>query len=807
MSNASQLTSNFKGDHISVLMFGATGQGAVDDSGAIQAAINWTFENGGGWVFFPQGTYLCQGLTLLPTVWLYGAGHDATFLTLPNGANKDMFTSAGFSVLFPTIAAATDPNPSTNTSPYAVVNVSGTAVTWVSGQQFQTEQSGFPVMINGEVYTFTYISATSGTISSSAGTLSNAPFVDLTLGIWSCGLRNMTLDGNKANNTSGNGIQVYGFNMVFEHLRVHDFAQTGITTGWAATGNCTMWTDFMESRFYDIKSHDNGVDGWDFYGPHDSVMDAVETYQNAATGFYEGRNGAGTFKNLHSYGPIQLVAARFDAGQCVFSCCVFETAQQVNLQLNCGVDGDCTIFGAPSISSIANAVGLAIGQVISGTPVVPNGIHLRAFIFECGAGLLDTTYASGGGGNSLTLTGFFGTTTTPCVFKNATTDSAYQSALLNILGYDLSVNIGPPVPSFPFSALNIVNRALGAIQTVQPFDGTGTILNAPVMDNGFNTGIGFNVRWDPAIGKYRITHSGSAAINGGVIQRTTVGTPEWNLSVIPPVNTGADQELTDAQVQDFLAVTVGDPSTTMFILRNTVALLGIDATPTDPTYGQPADGTTVSLGWESKSGPSSTFPWFYLARESDNTTYKLSQQTGVSTFVDLFRFDTSSPGGPYFFLIGTQIPTSPAAGRFMVGDGSGNYVLMSAPSGSGPNGSGPFLGYDGSQPALMSWQFPVINLSSQVGSSVLPVANGGTSQNGFGTAGFVITPGGSGGFGSLAYGVNTLLVSADAISSTAITYVTSVSFGGGGSYTTDTTTVVTNITTSTHSVAEGLVTS
>ena len=47
----------------------------------------------------------------------------------------------------------------------ATVNVSGTAVTWVSGPRFASTYTGATVDINGSQYTFTYVSATSGTIS------------------------------------------------------------------------------------------------------------------------------------------------------------------------------------------------------------------------------------------------------------------------------------------------------------------------------------------------------------------------------------------------------------------------------------------------------------------------------------------------------------------------------------------------------------------------------------------------------------------------------------------------------------------
>jgi hypothetical protein len=53
---------------------------------------------------------------------------------------------------------------------FSTVSTSGTAVTWVSGAQFTSALTGQTVTINGVGYTFTYVSATSGTLGSSAGT-------------------------------------------------------------------------------------------------------------------------------------------------------------------------------------------------------------------------------------------------------------------------------------------------------------------------------------------------------------------------------------------------------------------------------------------------------------------------------------------------------------------------------------------------------------------------------------------------------------------------------------------------------------
>jgi hypothetical protein len=54
--------------------YGAAGDGVNDDTGAIQDAINFVNTQGGGVVVVPEGTYLVNGLELMPNVHLKGYG-------------------------------------------------------------------------------------------------------------------------------------------------------------------------------------------------------------------------------------------------------------------------------------------------------------------------------------------------------------------------------------------------------------------------------------------------------------------------------------------------------------------------------------------------------------------------------------------------------------------------------------------------------------------------------------------------------------------------------------------------------------
>ncbi len=76
-------------ESVSVLDFGAVGDGVADDTAAIQAAIDSVNAAGGGNVIAPEGTYLCSSaLTLKNNVILNGNGPKATILQFTSSASN-----------------------------------------------------------------------------------------------------------------------------------------------------------------------------------------------------------------------------------------------------------------------------------------------------------------------------------------------------------------------------------------------------------------------------------------------------------------------------------------------------------------------------------------------------------------------------------------------------------------------------------------------------------------------------------------------------------------------------------------------
>ncbi len=131
--------------------------------------------------------------------------------------------------------------------------------------------------------------------------------------------------------------------------------------------------------------------------------------------------------------------------------------------MNAGLAGDCVVFSVPTGSTYANSVGIAFGD----STHTPSDAKLSAFVFNCQKGLLDTTYASGGAGNEVNVTGF-NTSATPLVFANGTSTGAFATALAQLVGYDFDININGTPGTLGY--LNMENRS-GVRQTSHTVQG------------------------------------------------------------------------------------------------------------------------------------------------------------------------------------------------------------------------------------------------------------------------------------------------------------------------------------------------
>ena len=115
-------------------------------------------------------------------------------------------------------------------------------------------------------------------------------------------IRDMTVDGNKANNAAGFGIRIWGRNMNWQNVYVMNCSEDGIWTEFTTHDSPTGADDEdpraydVNSLFLNIRSSGNGGNGWTYEGPHDGAIIRYQSFANAGWALYQD----GTYSNLHS---------------------------------------------------------------------------------------------------------------------------------------------------------------------------------------------------------------------------------------------------------------------------------------------------------------------------------------------------------------------------------------------------------------------------------------------------------------------------------------------------------------------------
>jgi hypothetical protein len=282
--------------------FHAQGDGATDDSVAINAAVTAAANNfGAGTVYFPPGTYLCKStITMLGQVHLKGAGIEASVIKLASSVNADLISSGT-----------------------ASINL---------GASFGSGSTG---------------------------------------GIYNWSMQDLTLDGNKAGQSSGTSycIRIYGYGYILDRVRIRNGYTGGALFDWNG-GNTSPGQDQAQAQFNDVIVHDNNGIGLELGGPHDSQFLNIVTFNNGSHGLHVAPNAtACIFANVRSSAVpsgVSAVAILIEANNCLFISCVAQdsdTAQVVILA------NQVTWIGfAYGGSGNATTAGIQIGQAAGNTP-------------------------------------------------------------------------------------------------------------------------------------------------------------------------------------------------------------------------------------------------------------------------------------------------------------------------------------------------------------------------------------------------------------------------------------------------------
>lgn len=209
-------------------------------------------------------------------------------------------------------------------------------------------------------------------------------------GITMFSIRDLTLDGNKANNRKGGyGLRVYGYGYELSEVVVFDCRNDGVYSEWGSTGALPAPSHQMESRLTAVRSHDNEGDGIRFSGPHDSMFLNCVSFQNRGAGFRMGGSATGSsMVNCHAWGERQNTA--FDLAASGVGC------------VNCYADLDGGVGVRVSRSDCRWIGGLVLGynhappfeeigvQFASGAGAAePAGVVIDTKIINCATAAVD----------------------------------------------------------------------------------------------------------------------------------------------------------------------------------------------------------------------------------------------------------------------------------------------------------------------------------------------------------------------------------------------------------------------------------
>lgn len=233
------------------------------------------------------------------------------------------------------------------------------------------------------------------------------------------GLMNLTIDGNRANNTSGHGVYTYSRAYLLFRVKIINCAENGIRSAW---GDGAAWSDsdaslydpFMEAMISDLYVGYCGKEGIWFDGPHDSrlsnVMVALNSQSStgAYSGIYLGANAGGTTGvAVHSWGDTQKYAWDIDAGYTYWTGCIADDAYEALVFAKGSVftwTGGIAfgaVFGAPTAQDKVMK-GFVFGQ--PGTLV--RNVHLDTQVVNCPGGAIDVTYLDPLGAGQLCVSGY-----------------------------------------------------------------------------------------------------------------------------------------------------------------------------------------------------------------------------------------------------------------------------------------------------------------------------------------------------------------------------------------------------------------
>ncbi len=216
-------------------------------------------------------------------------------------------------------------------------------------------------------------------------------------------IRNGTLDGNKANQTSGTSypLRFYGYKFLLRDLEIINGYSGPALIDW--NGNLA---EGMEAVIDHVTFRDSNGIGLQIGGPHDSRLIDVLSFNNGSHNFHICPNATGILStNCHGYlnpNTAGIVDWLVEANGCQFVNCVAEGSYVCDLAIiaaGCSWVGGNIYASAPGWTSV---VGIQLGQRSGQTPfpgqinqsagvttaIVASGCMIQTMISECRGGAI-----------------------------------------------------------------------------------------------------------------------------------------------------------------------------------------------------------------------------------------------------------------------------------------------------------------------------------------------------------------------------------------------------------------------------------
>lgn len=261
------------------------------------------------------------------------------------------------------------------------------------------------------------------------------------------GLRNMSIDGNKANRTgSGFCLGIYGYDYELTNLEIYRSRGIGLYSEWCTIGNVPVTAfgkDTMEAHITGLRIFQCAASGLVFNGPHDSIFRDIHTYINTGSGAEFGQSAVSTaggtmIDQLHSYGNgtwgIKISTMVFGG--------LIESESNIDGGIQINTPGG-RVQGGTLLGWGNTGIGVQFNYSGSSVSVVANNNSMDGVDLFANANKLSISSYSNGGAGVVYGNGGYGNVVTGCLAYSNGSAGVYLQGNDNILtGLHLSGNAG-----------------------------------------------------------------------------------------------------------------------------------------------------------------------------------------------------------------------------------------------------------------------------------------------------------------------------------------------------------------------------